>query len=325
MSVPVNVLVVAPHLGRDLGYVEQVDERVSVLDGNAGDLDALLEAAEVLLLGFPVPAVIAARAPRLRWVHHTQAGVSNLWGCDLWDSEVTLTSSRGRVGPRAIAEYAMAGAFHFARGIDTAMAQKAAGAFARDGYAMLGLQGSTLGVVGLGGIGREVARLARGVGMRVLATRRSARPGDVDDDADELFPAAALHEMLARTDVVVVCSQLTSETEAMFDSAAFAAMKPGAVFVNVARGEEVVEDALVEAARSGRLRGALLDVHAGESTGAPPLRELLETPNIILTPHISGAGDRAGREPVKALFAENLRRYLAGESLVNLVDRGRGY
>src|SRR5215469_8137797 len=159
----VNVAVIAPILGRDLSFVSDVDPRVRVFDANFADpglLADILAQADVLLVGYPVPEGLAARSPRLVWAHHTQAGVSNLAGTDLWASEVTLTSSRGVVAATAIAEYALAAAAHFARGLHEATRQQAAGQFNRAGYQMLTLRGATMGVIGLGGIGREVARLS---------------------------------------------------------------------------------------------------------------------------------------------------------------------
>jgi phosphoglycerate dehydrogenase-like enzyme len=129
----------------------------------------------------------------------------------------------------------------------------------------------------------------------------------------------------AESDFLVVCSQLTAETHGFINAPVFAAMKPDAVLINVARGEEIDEDALIEAVRAGRIRGAVLDVYAGELAGRPPRPELTELPQILLTPHISGNGDRNMAEPVRRLFAENLRRYLDGQPLLNLVDRSRGY
>jgi glyoxylate/hydroxypyruvate reductase A len=345
----VRVLVMAPSLGPDLTYVSEVDARVDVLDGNRAfgaelveqghargplatgaplleERNQLLGDADVLLVGYPVPPRLVRRAPSLRWAHHTQAGVSNLLQSDLWTSAVPLTSSRGAVAVTAIAEFAMAGVFHFGRGLHAAVRRPAGAPLRRDGYEMSSLAGATLGVVGLGGIGQEVARLGRAVGMRVIATRRSvieAQGGA--PDVDLLLPASRLPELAAESDYMVVCSQLTQETRGMIDATVFAASKPGAVLINIARGEEVDEVALIEAIRSGQLRGALLDVYDGELSGRPPRRELLETPQIILTPHISASGDRAGVEPAKRLFADNLRRFLDGRPLRNLVDRDRGY
>jgi phosphoglycerate dehydrogenase-like enzyme len=327
----VTVVVIAPALGPDLQWVRDVDPRVEVIDGNAlargvdgrGDL---LRTAEVVLVGYPVPQGIAAHAPRLRWAQQTQAGVSNLHHTDLWAFGAILTSTRGSVSATGIAEYVMAGVYYFARGLDEATRQTVAGQFGKRGYQLRPVTGSVMGVVGLGGIGREVARLARAAGMTVIATRRSAVTRTQDaEGVDLLLPAADLDELAVRSDYVAVCAQLTSETRHLFDDGVFAAMKPDTVVINVARGEIIDETALIPALQQGRIRGALLDVYEGELDGQPPPRELTELPQVVLTPHISGGGDRSGREPAKRLFAENLRRYLDGRPLLNQVDRARGY
>ena len=226
----VNVAVIAPILGRGLSFVSDVDPRVRVVDASfaaqgrragpggsvaadPGLLDDMLAQAEVLLVGYPVPGGLAARCPRLAWAHHTQAGVSNLAGTDLWASAVTLTSSRGAVAATAIAEYALAAAAHFARGLHEAARQKAAGQFTRAGYEMLTLRGATMGVIGLGGIGQEVARLSRAAGLRVIGTRRSVTAPLPDaGGADLVLPADRILEVAAESDFLAVCSQLTAET-----------------------------------------------------------------------------------------------------------------
>jgi len=256
----------------------------------------------------------------------TQAGVSNLHGTDLWDSPVILTSSRGAVAATGIAEYVIAGAYYFARGLHEATRQKAAGELSRGGYALRALTGATIGIVGLGGIGAEVARLARAAGMQVVATRRSvASPQRDAEGVDLLLPAGKVAELAAASDFVAVCVQLTPATEQLIGAEVLAAMKPHAVVINIARGEVIDEDALIAALQAGRIAGAVLDVYAGELAGRPPRRELVELPQVVLTPHVSGTGDPNGPEPAKRLFAENLRRYLEGQPLVNLVDRSRGY
>jgi phosphoglycerate dehydrogenase-like enzyme len=325
------VVVIAPNLGSDLGWLTDVDPRLEVLDGNAlaQDIDGgepLLEEAEIVLLGYPVPHGIIERAPHLRWVQHTQAGVSNLHGTDLWDSQVMLTSSRGAVAATGIAEYVIAGAYYFARGLHEATRQKAAGEFSRGGYALRALTGATIGIVGLGGIGAEVARLARAAGMQVVATRRSVAAPERDaQGVDLLLPADRLAELAAASDFVAVCVMLTPATEQLIDAGVLAAMKPHAVLINVARGEVIDEDALIAALQADRIAGAVLDVYAGELAGRPPRRELVELPQVVLTPHISWQGDPGGHAPAKGLFTENLRRYLDGQPLQNLVDRSRGY
>ncbi|MPY92614.1 MAG: hypothetical protein GEV08_05945 [Acidimicrobiia bacterium] len=342
-----TVLVMAPVLGADLSYVA-VDPRVVVLDGNAAvaselhdeepdgpapavdvplqERDHLLGQAEVLVVGYPVPRRIAGRAAKLRWAHHTQAGVSNLHRSDLWSSDVTLTSTRGSVSARAIAEYAVAAAMFALRGLDEASRQKRDGRFTRRGYRMRTALGSTMGIVGLGGIGREVGRLAQTLGMRVVATRWSIdSPEEHVDGADLVLPANRLLEVAAQSDVLVVCSQLTEQTQRMIDRSVFAAMPAHGVLVNIARGEEVDEVALLEALDHDQIAGAVLDVQAGELEGRPPRPGMLEHPRILLTPHLSWMGDRTGPDLGRRVFSDNLRRYLAGEPLLNVVDRQRGY
>lgn len=345
----VKVMVMAPVLGRDLSYVADVDARVQVLDANdapvilpdhlssastadaadvltARQVDDMLAIADVLLVGFPVPGRLLSRAPHLVWAHHTQAGVSNLLASDLWDSRVTLTTSRGAVGVTPIAEYVMAAAAHFARGLHEGTRQKQAGSFVRQTYELGSLRGATVGILGLGGIGREVARLSRALGMRVIATRRSITTTMYDTDgADVLLPADRILEVAAESDFLVVCSQLTSETRGMIDERVFAAMKADGVLINIARGEEIDEDSLIDAVRNRRIRGAVLDVYDGELDGRPPRDELLELPGILLTPHVAALGDSSAAEPVKRLFAENLRRFLDDRTLLNVVDTERGY
>jgi len=334
-------------MGRDLAPLRAFGPGVRILDGNqafealnraraAGDaaaeaqalaaLDPLLREADVVCMSFPMLRDVAARAPRLRWLHHTQAGVSNLLSTDVWGAEhVLLTSGRGYVRPTAMAEYVIAGALTFARGIHDGYVDKSNGRLDRTHYAQVRIEGATMGVIGLGGIGKEVARLARALGMRVVATRRSAASRQAGvDHADLLLPPWELGELAAQSDFIGVCTQLTQETYHLIDRQVFAAMKPSAVLVNVSRGEVIDEEALIEALGQGRLRGAVLDVYEGELDGKPPRPELMRAPNVVLTPHVS-AGGSAPDDRLMRLFCENLRRFLDDRPLLNLVDRERGY
>ncbi|MBM3940627.1 MAG: hypothetical protein FJ318_07020 [SAR202 cluster bacterium] len=185
----------------------------------------------------------------------------------------------------------------------------------------------TVGIVGLGGIGREVARLAKALGMRVVATRRSAeRRAEHADGVDMLYPAAELHAVLAESDFVVVAAMHTPETEGMIDRAAFDAMKVGAVLINIARGKIVDEQALIAALRSGRLAGAALDVYGDDfhDLANPPNPELTALPNVFVTPHVSGRTEVADNQAVD-VFCRNLAHLLAGEPLENQIDWERGY
>ena len=287
-----------------------------------GDRDRALREAHVILLGLPFPRRLYSGTRDLRWVHHPNAGASNLWQSDFWGAPLPVTTSRGANAALPIAESAVAAALMFARGLHVG----ARGSMARPEYAgNVTVAGKTMGIVGLGGIGGHVARLAKGFGMKVLATRRSARERRLNvEGVDEMLLADQLHELLSRSDFVAVCVMLTKETVGLLDAAAFSAMKPGAVVLNVARGEVIDEAAMVAALEAGRLGGAYLDVYAGELSGMPPPSSLSDDPRVVLTPHISGAADEPGPRGFD-LFLENLRSFLDGKPLRNVIDWDRGY
>jgi phosphoglycerate dehydrogenase-like enzyme len=197
------------------------------------------------------------------------------------------------------------------------------------------VRGATLGVIGYGSIGRELARIAKAAfGMTVLASKRDpARrtddgyclPGTGDPEGrlpDEWLGHAQLDSLLARSDVVVLCAPLTAETRGLIGEAALGRMKPSAYFINVGRGASVDEAALARALRERRIAGAAVDVFAQEPP--PAGHPLYRLDNVILSPHVSGFLPSYD-EKCSVLFAENLRRHLAGEPLLNLVDRSRGY
>ena len=282
--------------------------------------DTLLGEAEVVCVGFPFPTRLVARAPRLRFVHQLPAGVSNLERGDLWRTIIPVTSGRGAGNTLAIAEWAIAASLALSRGFPRAARQQARGRLERGGPRAWQLAGKTLGVVGLGGIGQQVARLGRALGLRTIGTRRSTDPVE---HVERVYPPAELHTVLGQSDVVVVAAQLTAETHGLMDAAAFAAMRPGALLVNVARGELIDEGALVAALRSGHLGGFAADVYVGEFERQPPA-ELLAFENVLLTPHTSAQTDRPSGASL-TIFRENLRRCLAGEPLLNQVDWSRGY
>ena len=287
--------------------------------------DALLAQADVACIGFPYPLDLAARASHLKWVHQTNAGASNLKFGDLYQNpSVVVTTSRGFNKPVPIAEYVMAAVFAFAKEIPRALMDKQNGHMRRQNYHPLLLQGKTISIVGLGGIGREVARLAKALGMRVLATRRSASVRvDCVEGVDVLFPSQDLDVMLAQADFIAVSAQHTPETEGIIGEAQLHAMKPTAYLINIARGELIDEDALVRALGEGWIAGATLDVYAGEFQ-KPPRDGFWELPNLILTPHVSGGTDVPMNE-LAELFYENLTRFISGRELLNVIDWERGY
>lgn len=287
--------------------------------------DALLAQADIACIGFPYPLDLAKRGSRLKWVHQAAAGASNLIYGDLYQNRsMIITTSRGSNKPLPIAEYVIAAAFGFAKQIPTAVVNMQTRRLERRDYHLALVQGKTMGIVGLGGIGREVARLARAVGMRVLATRRSVTTrADSVDGVDTLFPPRDLDVMLAQADFVALCAQHTPETEGMIGKAQLKVMKPTAYLINTARGELIDEDALVQALRERRIAGAMMDVYAGEFE-KPPRQDFWGLQNLILTPHVSGGTDVPTDELVE-LFYENLARFVDGRELINVIDWARGY
>lgn len=289
--------------------------------GTQAERDRLLAEAHIVLAGFPFPLDIRARAPKLKWLHQRPAGASNLIRGDIWKSDVLVTTSRGLGNVLNIAEYALAGVMHFAKAFALAGQDRAAGAFSFGAYRPLTLAGKTACVVGAGGIGQEVGRLFAGVGMRVVGTRRS--PAAPTEGFVEIGGPGDLDRYLAEADVVAICCQWTPETTHLFDTARFGGMKPGAILVNVARGEIIDEAALAEAVQGDRLRGVVLDVYDGEFEG-PPRDDLWSDPRVLITPHTSGGGDMNAHRGTE-IFCENLRAYLDGQPLKNVVDWDRGY
>jgi glyoxylate/hydroxypyruvate reductase len=282
--------------------------------------DALLASADVVCLTFPYPVRVRVRAPRLRFVHQFPAGVSNLTRSDLWQGSVPVTSGRGAGNTLPIAEWALAAVLAFCKEFPRASAQRATGRLERTVFRGQQVAGKTLGVLGVGGIGREVARLACGLGMRVVGVRRSSEPVE---HVEQLYPPAELHALLARSDFVVLATQLTADTQHLLDGAAVAAMKPGAVLINVARGELIDEGALIQALRSGHLGGFAGDVYEGEFE-RQPRAELLELENVILTPHTSSQTSHPSTGSLE-IFRTNLKRCLEGQPLLQQVDWERGY
>jgi len=293
--------------------------RFRQLASSATERDALLAEADAICITFPFPTRLLARAPRVRFIHQLPAGVSNLQRGDLWQAQVPITSGRGAGNTLAIAEWAIAATLALFKELPKAARQ--AGQMDRRAYRARQVAGKTLGVVGLGGIGQQVARLASGLGLRVVGSRRSAE--QPVEHVERVYPPSQLPDLLGESDVVVLATQLTAETHHLIDAAALRAMRQGAFLLNVARGELIDEPALIQALQSGHLGGFASDVYVGEFEHQPPA-ELTAFENVLLTPHTSGMTDQASNA-ARALFRENLRRCLHGEPLLNQVDWSRGY
>lgn len=264
------------------------------------------------------------KATKLRWVQVQSAGVDRYITIEplMKNDEIVLSNFRGIHGP-AIADHAMAMLLSLTRNLNYYAASQKQGEWRRRGGAptkSIALEGKTMLVVGLGGIGSEIAQRANGFGMRVIGTRRSDTPSP--DYIEKVGKPKDLLSMLPEADVVALAVPLTSETKNLLDSKAFAAMKPGSYLINIARGKVVNTDALMSALESGHLGGACLDV-----TDPEPLTKdhpLWKFPNVIITPHIAGHSEVTNQRR-SALTVENLRRFGAGEVLLNVVDKAVGY
>ena len=283
-----------------------------------------IRGAEVYL-GYGIPsALLQAAGEGLRWAHSGAAGVGGSLHAPMLASEVVLTNSAG-VHAEPIADTVLAAILHFARGLDWAVRLQAEhrwdkGPWEAADAPVRELAELTLGVHGLGGIGKAVARRGVALGMRVLATRR--RPGDAPEGVELFTGDDALPRLLDASDVLVVTVPRTKGTEGSIGAAELARLPDGATVVVISRGGVVDEDALVEALAGGRIRGAELDVFAREPL--PRESPLWALPNALLTPHISGVSHQFWRRETE-LIAENIRRYLAGAPLLNTVDKQAGY
>jgi phosphoglycerate dehydrogenase-like enzyme len=278
----------------------------------------------VILGGWPFPLDLRARAPRLRWFHQRPAGASNLQRGDLWGSDVIVTTSRGYGNTRPMAEYVLACFLHFARGLHRAYPDRQRQHFEHRTYQPILLAGKTACVIGAGGIGQSVGRLCAAAGMRVVGTRRRVSPGEaLPAGFSRLESRELVYELLGESDFVAVCCQWTPETTGLIGRLAFAAMRPGTVLVNVARGEIIDQEALIASLAAGTLRGVGLDVYIGEFEHAPDPR-LWQDERVVITPHVSGGTDVAQHRVVD-VFCDNLRAYLGGRPLTNVIDWERGY
>jgi phosphoglycerate dehydrogenase-like enzyme len=275
--------------------------------------------AEVIL-GF-IPKPLFAAAPRLRWVHCIASGMDMFLYPEMRASPVVLTGEKGLVGGH-LADTGFGLLLSLTRQIATAIRLGPEGWNRREAMRMVEveLEGLTMGVVGFGGTGRAMARRAVAFGMAVIACDVAAVAAS--DGVAEVWTLDRLDELLGASDVVAIGAPLTDATRHLFDDARFAAIKQGALLVNVTRGEIIDGDALVRALRAGRLAGAALDVAPIEPL--PADHPLWTFDNVVMTPHTAGASQLRGPRNIKR-FCDNLRRATVGEPLVGVVDKQLGY
>jgi phosphoglycerate dehydrogenase-like enzyme len=308
--------------GRPLwaGYPEPPQAEDESEEEARARLDAVLAETEVVLTNPVVPHDLLARAPRLRWLQLTSAGVDRLLDSPIVRSHLKVTTASG-IHAVPISEFVIGAIIAFAKGFPRAVRAQLERRWSP--YWPDELEGKTAGVIGVGAIGSRVALIARALEMRVLAVRRSVSSRQKGDGPyDEVLPPSDLPYVLGESDYVVIAVPLTPETRHMIGERELRSMRPGAVLVNIARGAVVDEAALVRALKEGWIAGAALDVF--EQEPLPPESELWGLENVLLTPHVSGGTPRYMERAVE-LFCDNLRRYLDGRPLRNLVDPDRGY
>ncbi len=287
---------------------------------NEDEMVRLIAEADVAFTSCLTARAFAA-AGRLQWVHSPAAGVGSMLFPAMRDSHVLLTNSRG-IAAVAVAEHAFALLLALTRGIGTAVRRQQEHRWAQDELSSLPtLQGRCLGIVGVGAIGKEMARLGSAFGMRVIGARR--RPGlPLPRGVERMVGPAALSGLLRESDVVMLASPLTAATRALIGARELRQMKPTAFLINVARGKLVRETDLIEALQSHALAGAGLDVFEHEPLDdASPLWTL---PHVVISPHVAGFREGYWDAAVE-VFSANLAAFLSGGSLANQVDREAGY
>ncbi len=306
-----NAIALADRFENDFSFCSDRQE-----NNNEESLDDLLSQSEVIFGRMALPDNIIRRAPRLRWIHLQGAGLDAYNATGVFESDIMITYGKGTMAT-PIAEHVLAFIFALSKNFRRLLINKQIKKW--DRFISNDIDRKTIGIIGLGAIGKQIAQLAKGVGMHVLAMKRTVSQEDKKKhNVDELFPPDRLDHLLSSSDYVVLSAPLTPETTGMIGERELRMMKSSAYFINIARGKMVDEAALIKALKEGWIAGAGLDVFNTEPL--PPENELWELPNVIISCHQS-AYTPSGRDKPNDLFCENLRRYVAGEQLLNVVTR----
>ncbi len=283
------------------------------------------ETDTLLTFPFQIPADVLTLAPNLRWLALSSAGAEGALRMGLTQTrpDLIITTASG-VHSVPISEFVLSVMLIWARRWPAIFSAQREKRWPENQLELMGseLDGATLGVVGLGAIGRRIAQLGRAVGMRVVALRHSAAPGQTDPDVDALYAPDQLAELLAQSDYVVLSAPSTPETHHLITAGRLRQMKRTGVLINIARGNLVDEPALIAALRDGTIAGAGLDVF--ETEPLPTDSPLWSMPNVILSPHTSGLTPRYSTR-LASLFLDNVARLRSGQPLRNVVDVARGY
>jgi phosphoglycerate dehydrogenase-like enzyme len=322
-----NILVVCPPGHYVLRNLASIREQAQVWIGN--DTTALAEhapEAEIILYSSLTGQSVDFRevwrhAQHVKWIQSLAAGVENLIIPELVESPVIVTNARG-VFKRSLADFAIFGIlFHYKRGRRLIESQRA---HRWDDFRVDWLPGKIMGVVGYGEIGRECARLAHALGMKIYAVRRKPQNSTGDPILDRIFPPESLHDMLREIDVLVAAAPLTKETHHMIGESEFRAMKASSMVINVGRGPVIDQEALIRALQEKKIAAAALDVY--ESEPLPSDNPLWDMENVLLSPHCTDRTENPDwLDLTMQLFLDNFERYQKGEPLLNVVDKKAGY
>lgn len=314
MKILINTEITSEHRQQ----IEAVSEQLHIIEAqNSAEALRNIGDTDIVFGGFN--RTLFENAKQLKWVQVLSAGVDGLLFPEFVQSDVVLTSAKGFVGPH-LADQAWALILGLLRGIGRSVRERTWDNRMSIRLATWELSERTLGIVGLGGTGIDVARRAQGFDMRVIAAdpEAVAAPSFVH----EVWQMDRFHELLAQSDVVAICAPLTPETHGMFDDAAFQAMQSHALLVNVTRGKIVDGPALHRALNNGSIGGAGLDVTPEEPL--PADSPLWDMPNVIITPHVAG-GSPIRLDRTVGLFCDNLERLLVGKPLLSVIDKAKGY
>jgi phosphoglycerate dehydrogenase-like enzyme len=282
------------------------------------ELDDFLQKTEIIY-GHRLPKNLVKRAPKLKWFQAMSAGIDLLLDDDLRKSEVVLTNMSG-ISAIAVAEIAVSLMLALAKNLQLCFDMKQQKIWHQFHPQLL--DSKTLGIVGLGRIGREVARMASVFGMKIVAAEYNILPSTKTRNVDLMLTPEHLPELLTMSDYVVICLPLTKATRGLIAEAQLKMMKPTAFLINISRGHIVDENALAKALKEKWITGAALDVFSREPLS--PESELWSMPNMIITPHIAGFLSDYNKRTTD-FFCKNLKRYLQGKQLLNTIDKEKGF
>ena len=314
MKILINTEITSEHRQQ----IEAVSEQLHIIEAqNSAEALRNIGDTDVVFGGFN--RTLFENAKQLKWVQVLSAGVDGLLFPEFVQSDVVLTSAKGFVGPH-LADQAWALILGLLRGIGRSVRERTWDNRMSIRLATWELSERTLGIVGLGGTGIDVARRAQGFDMRTIAV--DPETVEAPSFVHEVWQMNRFHELLAQSDVVAICAPLTPETHGMFNDAAFQAMQSHALLVNVTRGKIIDGPALLRALNNGSIGGAGLDVTPEEPL--PTDSPLWDMPNVIITPHVAG-GSPIRLDRTVGLFCDNLERTLVGKPLLSIIDKEKGY